>query len=79
MQVAWAATAGADREFARQMRLGAGRESGDLLMPDMDPLDLALPADCIGEAVKAVTNNAIDALDTGRRPGSPQIGLRQFS
>ena len=36
---------GTDGEIAGQMRLGAGREGRDLLVPDMDPLDLALPAD----------------------------------
>ena len=48
VQVAGPAAAGADRELARQMRFGTGRESGDLLVPDMDPFDLALPADRIG-------------------------------
>ena len=44
VQIARAAAAGADGELARQMRLGARRERGDLLVPDMNPLDLALPA-----------------------------------
>ncbi len=42
MQIARPAAAGADGELAGQMRLGAGREGGDLLVADVDPLDLAL-------------------------------------
>jgi hypothetical protein len=42
------------------MRLGAGRESGDLLVPDMDPIDLSLSAQGIGEAVEAIADNAED-------------------
>ena len=39
MQVARTAAAGANRQLARQMRLGAGREGGALLMAHVDPLD----------------------------------------
>ena len=39
MEVAGTAAAGADGELTRQMRLGTRRESRDLLVPDMDPLD----------------------------------------
>ena len=63
VQIARPAAARADRELARQMRLGAGRERGDLLVPDMDPLDLALPADGVGQAVQAVADDAVDPLD----------------
>ena len=65
MQIARPAAAGADGELTRQMRLGAGRERRDLLVPDMDPLDLALPANRVGQPVQAVADNAIDPLDTG--------------
>ena len=63
MQVARPAAARADRELAGQVGLGAGRESGGLLVPDMDPLDLALPAHRVGEAVQAVADEAVDPLD----------------
>ena len=43
MQIAWAATARAHREFTCQMGLSASREGADFLVSDMDPLDLALP------------------------------------
>ena len=63
VQIARSAAAGADRELAGQMRLGAGREGRNLLVPDMDPLDLALPAERVGQAVQAVADNAINPLD----------------
>ena len=73
VQVARPAAAGADRELAGQMRLGAGRERRDLLVPDMDPLDLALPADGVGQAVQAVADNAVDPLDARRGEGLGEL------
>ena len=32
-------------------------------MADMDPFDLALPAQRVGEPVQAVADDAVDALD----------------
>jgi hypothetical protein len=49
------------------MRLGPGGKSGNLLVPDMDPLDLALAANGIGNTVEAVADDAINPLDTRRR------------
>jgi hypothetical protein len=63
MQVARPATASANGEVTRKMRLGAGRESGDLLVPDMDPLDFTLPSQGVSKAVKAIADNAIDPFD----------------
>jgi hypothetical protein len=62
MQVAWPATARAHREFARQMSLGACGESGNLLVPDMDPIDLALPANRVGQTVEAIANDSVYSL-----------------
>jgi hypothetical protein len=36
-------------------------------MPDMHPLDLVLGTDRIGKTVQAVADDAVDALDAGRR------------
>jgi hypothetical protein len=71
VQVARSAAAGADGELAAQMRLGPGRERGDLLVPYMDPLDLALAADGVSEPVQAVADDAVDPLDarSGERLG----------
>ena len=67
VQIARPAAPGTDGERAGEMRLGAGRESRHLLMPDMHPVDLLLPADRIGDPVQAVADDAVDALDAGRR------------
>src|SRR6202000_3007903 len=75
MQVAGTATAGADRERAGEMRLGAGGEGGHFLMADMDPLDLALAAQGIGQAGQAVADDTIDAFDaSGGERGGELIG-----
>ena len=79
VQIARPAAARADGELAGQMRLGAGRERRDLLVPDMDPLDLALPAQRVGQAVEAIADDAIDPLDARRRRGSRRIDLQPSS
>ena len=63
VQIARPAAARADGQLSRQMRLGAGRECGDLLVPYMEPLDLAMAADGIRQPIEAVADDAIDALD----------------
>jgi hypothetical protein len=67
MQITGAATAGTHGELARQVRLGAGRESGNLFVPDMNPRDLALAAERVGQTVQAVADDAIDPLDASHR------------
>jgi hypothetical protein len=44
-------------EVARQMRLRTGRESSDLLEPDMYPLDLAPAPDHVAQSVQAVADS----------------------
>ena len=73
VQIAWSAAPRADGEFARQMRLGAGRERGDLLVPDMNPLDLALPTNGIGQTVEAVADDAVDAFDARSGEGLDEL------
>ena len=63
VQIAGAATAGADRKLAGHMRIGAGGERGDLFMADMQPGDAAVPAQRIGKAVQAVADNSVNPLD----------------
>src|ERR1700722_12046720 len=63
MQIARSATSRANGQAAGQMRLGACREGGNFFVPDMDPFDLALPAERIRQTVQAVADNAIDPLD----------------
>jgi hypothetical protein len=63
VQIAGPAAASTNGEVTRQMRLGTSREGRDLLVPDVDPLDLALSSQSVGEAVEAIADNAIDPLD----------------
>ena len=65
MQVARSATACTVRERARQVRLCTRRKGGNLLMADMHPLDLALAANGIGDAVQAIADDAVDPLYAG--------------
>jgi hypothetical protein len=58
-------------------------ERGDLFVPDMDPLDLSLTADGIGQSVQTVADDAINALDArGNKrigpPSAPQM-LQQIN
>ena len=55
------------------MRLGTSREGRDLLVPDVDPLDLALSPQRVGEAVEAIADNAIDPLDPTRSQGLHEL------
>ena len=49
----------------RDMGVGAGGEGADLLVADMQPFDAAGAAQRVGEAVEAVADDAVDALDAG--------------
>ena len=57
---------GADRELAGDVRLAGRREGRDLLVAHMQPAEAALLAKAFGEAVKAVADDPVDPLHTGR-------------
>ena len=46
------------------MRLGAGGERCHLLMPDMNPFDLALAAQRVGQPVETVADDAVNPFDS---------------
>src|SRR6516165_8721424 len=73
VQIARSAAPGADSEFAHQMRLGASRKTGNLLVPEMHPLDLALAPDRVGQPVQAIADNAENSLDTRCREGFREL------
>jgi hypothetical protein len=58
-----AATSDEGGVAAGDIRIRAGRESGDFLMPDMQALNAAMAPQCIGKAVQAVARDSVDALD----------------
>src|SRR5579871_3285933 len=65
MHVAGTAAAGTDGKLPGQMRFCTGRKGCDLLMADMDPLDLVLTAQLVGQTVQTVADDAVDAFDAG--------------
>ena len=73
VQVARPAASGADRELTCQMRLGARRECGNLLVPDVNPLDFSVTADGVGQAVKAVADNAKNPLNARSAEGFDEL------
>src|SRR5438067_5145667 len=73
VQIARPTAAGTHGELSGQMRFGTRGESRDLLVPDMDPLDLALPADRIGNPVEAVADDAINPLDANSGQGFGEL------
>src|ERR1700681_537886 len=69
VQIARSTASGADRKLSCQVRLGTGRKGRDLLMPHMNPLDLSLAADRIGQPIQAVADNSIYSLHAGYSEG----------
>jgi hypothetical protein len=65
VEIARPARPGAYREPAGDLRLTRGRKRGDLLMPDMNPVDRLALAQCFGQAVQAVPDHAEYALHAG--------------
>jgi hypothetical protein len=65
MQVTWAATPRAHREFSREVCFRAGSKGGRLFMSYVNPLNLLLPANCIGYSVERIAWNAINSRYSG--------------
>ena len=66
MQVTGPAAAGADRQLAREGRLGARREGRGLLVPNVHPLDVVRDAQCVGESVQRIAGEAVHAPHPAR-------------
>src|ERR1700739_1529625 len=73
VQISRATAARAHRKAAGQVRFGRRGERGHLLVPYMDPFDLALPPQRIGNAVQAVADDAVDSLHPGNGKGLNQL------
>jgi hypothetical protein len=65
VQVARTAAAGADRELAGEMRLGAGGEGRGLLVAHVNPIDAFDATQRVGEAVERIAYDAVDTPDAG--------------
>jgi hypothetical protein len=65
VEAAGAAGSGAGRETAGEQRFGRCREGAGLLMPHVDPIDLAT-IDGVGDAVQCVADDSVARLHAGR-------------
>jgi len=62
MEIAWSAAAGADSDLAGKVSLGARGKSGHFFMPHVEPIDLSVFTDGVGEAVEGVARDAVDSF-----------------
>src|SRR5882724_7860356 len=65
MEIAGTARSRTYRKFAGDLRFTRRRESRDLFMPDVNPVDRPALAQRVGQAVQAIPDDAKDALDAG--------------
>lgn len=70
VEMAWPATARANRQPAGRGGFRPRRERAGLLVADVHPVDAAQPPQAVVDRVQAVTGHAPDALDadSGQRP-----------
>ena len=73
VEVAGSAAARADREFTGQGGLAAGGEGGGFLVADVNPFELRVDAQRIGESVERVTRDSVDALDSAGYEGIDDV------
>ena len=73
VEVAGSAAAGADREFTGQGGLAAGGEGSGLLVADVNPFELRVHAEGIGESVERISRDAVDALDSAGDEGIDDV------
>ena len=69
VQIAGPAASRTHRQLPRDRSLGAGGECRRFLVANMHPVDLAMPAQGIGQAVQAVAGDTPDALYARRGEG----------
>src|SRR4030088_2304419 len=82
VQITRSTAAGAHCKRAGHVRLGTRCERGHLLVPDVHPLDLALPTQGVGQTVQTIADDSVYALDAGRGEGACELicnGVHQSS
>ncbi len=62
MHIAWATGPRANGQFAGKLCLRAGGKCACFLVPNMDPVDLALTPQAFGDAIEAIAHHAINAF-----------------
>jgi len=60
------------------VRFGAGRKRRDLLVPNVDPFDLALAADGVSQPVDTVAYDAVYTLHSRRGEGFDEVVRNGF-
>src|SRR5262249_664189 len=60
VQVPWSTAARAHSQAPSEVRFGTGCECRHLLVPHVNPLDLALSPQCIGDSVEAVADDPVN-------------------
>src|ERR1700733_11456054 len=73
VEIARTATSSTYRESAGELCFSAGRASRFLLVAAMDPFNLALTTDRVGDTVEAVANDAVNTLHAGRCQGFGEL------
>src|SRR4051812_34667077 len=63
VQIAGSAATGTNGEVAGQVRIRAGGEGSPLLVSDVQPRNLAVPAQAVREPIQAVAHNSINPSD----------------
>src|SRR5258708_7981694 len=82
VQFARSTAAAGHRERPCQVRLVTRCERGHLLVPDVHPLDLALPAQGVGQTVQTIADDSVYAFDADRGEGACELicnGVHQSS
>jgi hypothetical protein len=78
MQIAGSAASRTNGKVAGKMSLGAGRESGNLFVTHVEPLDFALASNRIGEAVQAIADDSVYPFNSGDREGFGKLIRNSF-
>ena len=73
VEIPRAAASRTNGQCSGKVRFGAGGKSGNFLMADVDPFDLALSADRVRDAIQAVTNDAVNAFHAGGGEGLSKL------
>src|ERR1700739_252760 len=66
-QIAGAATPRASRQSSSKMSFCPGREGGRLFVAHVNPLNLLLPSNRVGNSVEGIAGNSVDPFHAGCR------------
>jgi hypothetical protein len=69
VKIAWTTTASAHSDPSREMGLRSGSKRRYLFMPHMQPFDLLILPDDVGQSVQGIADNAVNTLHAGPHQG----------